>query len=514
MATGGTTLGKYKVPRRPITGDPRMDAGIYSGIDISNPFPDMPKSYGDLVGSVNYAVGAENKARTDYTNFRKNIAQMLQSRPSTPFSTPSTAPVGPAQGGLGAGPDGFSLVNVSKDPSGDFDRINRSLLGRAASFQPDYSAARSANADTISSLADGSYRDLQSANRSDAQSLIGKFRALQPLLNTQTSAQSGAIDRVYLGKDDPGSLAAELSANTQAAADAERRLSDRAIRNALFQARLGSAGGTGSGYVNAQVGDAVGRIAAETAARTADRRRQDTAALLSAQERNLGRTQDLNVTNVMRDRIPIDLRNDLLDREARQAAQRLAAIGQGVTIDQLTDELSTVGRQLGLSSQALQNYLASNFLGVRKEGENYPLFVSGAPGRPSPRSYYPDYTPGNDYIGGYQPRQGATRTKADQLYYAQTGKWPDQDQFLNDELYAYYQQVANQQPRYPSAPKTPASGGGYIGQPDGSYDIIGNFDYGSQDTFRNSPQLYYGGYDADRTADLQNYYEYPEDYDY
>lgn len=390
---GGVTLAR----RRPLTGDPRLDADIYSDIQRRNPFPaNSPSYYGSIAG-MNWQLGQEGQARQTTQQFRQNLSQMLQNRGTSggpfagsPFSIPS--PVGtPA-----TPTNPFGLVSVSKDPSGRFDRINNALLGRVEGFQPNYDPVRSSSQSTVSALTDQSYDANQAANRGDTQTLIDKFRSIQPLLNTQTTAQTGAIDRVY-----DGGLKTEFAQNTQNAADAERRLAGRAIQNALFQNRLGSAGGAGSGYANAQAADAVGRISAETAARDADRRRQDTAALLAAQERNLGRTQDLNTQNVLRERIPVEARNSLLDNEARQASQRLAAMGQAVTIDQLTDELTTVGRQLGLSSQALQNYLASNFLGVNRVGDDYPLYISGMPSRSSPQSYNPD--PG--YVGpqGQQP---------------------------------------------------------------------------------------------------------------
>lgn len=359
-----------------------------------------PTSYGDFVKGVNNRIAEANKYKNFIANFRSNLGKNLS---GGNFSTTGFTPVmGPenAPTSTSAPPDDdiFSLVNVSKDPSGRFDNINRSLLDKVANFKPNYSQVRSATSGALDKLS-GAQADVD-ANRADTNSLIAKFNALSPTLDAQVNQQTSALDRVY-----SGGLKDEFAANTEAARNAERRAADLATRQALFQNRLGGAGGAGSSYARAQLADATGRIGVETAARDADRRRQDTAALLAAQERNLGRTQDLATTNLMRQNIPIDARSRVLDQEVNLALKRLGAAGQAASIDQLTDELSTVGRQLGLTGQALQNYLATNFFGINKQGDDYPLYITGGVGGSRPQSYFPnqgDYGDGGGSGGDYR----------------------------------------------------------------------------------------------------------------
>lgn len=404
--TGGTAMGSAvgtltRALRRPITGDQRVDANLYQGIDITNPFgrgPGNPMTYGALVRQVNYGLGQANNLRNMVSNFRSNLGQ---GGAGGAFGT-TGAPFSPALGNqamtaptaASAPSDLFSLVNVSKDPSGQFDRVNRGLLSQVENFRPDYSAERGATSDVLNKLS-GSQADVD-ANRADTNSLIAKFNALSPTLDQQTLDQTNQLNRVY----DPNGLKAEFAANTEAARNAERQASDLAMRRAIFQNRLASPEGTNSSYGRAQLADATGRIAVETAARDADRRRQDTASLLSAQERNLGRVQDLNTANLMRGNIPIEARSRVLDQEVNLAMRRLQAAGQAVNINQLTDQLSTVGRQLGMTGQALQNYLATNFFGVQKQGDDYPLYITGGGGGGGVRPYFSDSGGGGDNYGG------------------------------------------------------------------------------------------------------------------
>ncbi len=351
-----------------------------------------PTSYNDFVNGVNSRITEANKYKTLVNNFRSNLASKLNGgafSSTAPFSSVIQGdPNAPTS--TSSDEDIFSLVDVNKDPSGRFDNINKSLLDKVADFKPNYGQIRNTSADALSKL-NLAQSDVD-ANRNDTNSLIDKFNALSPILDAQTKTQTDTLNRVY----DPNGLKKELSDNTTYARDAERRIADRSMRMAQLQNRLGGAGGMSSSYGNAQLADATGRIGAETAARDADRRRQDTAALLAAQERNLGRVQDLNEKNLLRSNIPIDARTRILDQEVNLAVKRLAAAGQAASIEQLTDELTTVGRQLGLTGQALQNYLATHFFGVKKEGDDYPLLITGGNNGSRPQAYYPN-SPGGSY---------------------------------------------------------------------------------------------------------------------
>jgi hypothetical protein len=481
----GETVGTLsRARRRPITGNVMVDADLYTGINKNNPFGQGdPQSYNELVNQVGWGLNQANNLRSLVSNFQSRLGvgggtgAFSAGGPFAPVMNPATtAPTSASAGGNNL----FSLVNVSKDPSGQFDKINRGLLDKVADFKNDYSQVRGTSSGALEklNLAQG---DID-ANRQDTNSLIDKFNALSPILDTQTSAQTSALNRVY----DPNGLKAELRSNTEAARLAELAAADRASRQALFQNRLNSAGGAGSSYAQAQLADAMGRIGTEVAARDADRRRQDTAALLGAQERNLGRVQDLNVANLMRGNIPIDARSRILDQEVNLAIRRLGAAGQAASIDQLTDELSTVGRQLGLTGQALQNYLATNFFGIQKQGDDYPLYISGGSSRATPNAYFPQPDYGDD--GAFMnPRAGQPQDP--------TPSWVDRLRASQG-----WQRDANGNYTINTRPPN---------YRDFTYNLPNNFtDYGNP----RSP-LYSPGYQgADNTRLLQDYYENPENY--
>ncbi len=440
-----------------------------------------PTSYGELFKNVNAKRQNAAKYQLFADNFRQRLGQGLAGGNFattglnfSPVMNPGTTAPTTASTNQN---DLFSLLQVSKDPSGRFDNVNRNLLDKVADFKPDYSQVRSATSGALDKLG-GAQADVD-ANRADTNSLIAKFNALSPTLDKQVADQTNALDRVY-----SGGLKSELAANTEFARNAERRAADLAMRQAIFQNRLASPGGTNSSYGRAQLADATGRIGIETAARDADRRRQDTSYLLGAQERNLGRTQDLATTNLMRSNIPIEARSRILDQEVNLALRRLGAAGQAASIDQLTDELSTVGRQLGMTGQALQNYLATNFFGVQKQGQDYPLYVSDFAGGNRPQAYYPNQGGYGD--DGFQQPPGPSN--------GGIPKW------VNDlRRRQGWQQDAQ---------------GNYTRQgtrPAGTYNLPNDFDdYGDP-----SSPVYYPGYSNYQPGEvdfLQDYYQNPEKY--
>jgi hypothetical protein len=444
-----------------------------------------PTSYGELFKNVNAKRQNAAKYKLFADQFRQRLGQNLSGGAFSttgggfsPAMNPGTT--APTQTSPGSN-DLFSLLQVSKDPSGRFDNVNRSLLDKVASFKPNYGQIRNTSASAMDklNLAQGDV----DANRADTDNLIAKFNALSPALDKQTSDQTNALNRVY-----DGGLKGEFAANTEAARNAERRAADLAMRQALFQNRLGSTGGASSSYGKAQLADATGRIAIETAARDADRRRQDTAALLGAQERNLGRVQDLNEKNLLRSNIPIDARSRILDQEVNLALKRLGAAGQAASIEQMTDELSTVGRQLGMTGQALQNYLATNFFGVQKQGQDYPLYISDFGGGPRPQPYFP-----NQGGGGYGDNGGGFG-----------GPDPNKPPGIPDWVNKLR---AGQGWRKDASGNYTQPGS----RPPGSYNLPNDFDdYGDP----NSPLYYpdYNNYQPGEVDFLQDYYENPERY--
>lgn len=456
-----------------------------------------PTSFSQLFKDVNAKRQEAAKYQQFVTNFRNRLGQNLGGGAFSTTGGGFSPAVNPGASAPTAATPGandlFSLVSVSKDPSGRFDQVNRGLLDRVANFKNDYSQVRGAASGALDKL--GAAQGDIDANRQDTNSLIAKFQALTPILDTQTQTQTAALDRVY----NPNGLKAEFAANTEAARVAEAAAAQRAMRQALFQNRMGSAGGAGSSYAQAQLADATGRIGTEIAARDADRRRQDTAALLGAQERNLGRVQDLNVANLMRGNIPVDARSRILDQEVNLALRRLGAAGQVASIDQLTDELSTVGRQMGLTSQALQNYLATNFFGVQKQGDDYPMYISGGGyGGPGPRAYY-SQQPGYEDGGFINPNGGNGAQDP-------TPKWVDRlraQQGWRRDANGNYTLPGNR-PVYTDNSNTSGYSGGYSADPyaEGNYNMIGNYDYSQPGP------LYYPGFDDLSRTDRLNMEDY------
>lgn len=324
-------------------------------------------------------------------NDSRNAYASLFSSRNSPWSATPSAPSTAAKS------NPFSLVKLSKDPTGAYDKANSDYLSNISSAHPDYAKVRGQIQSFLDSNNDNLASD-QSAVRADTDSLISKFRGAQPNMDAETSAQTGQLNRYYLDENDPNSIASLLAGKNKSLTAAESRASSRAAAMAGLQARLAGAGGNSS-YTNAQLMDTNRRIAENAAIRSGERSRADTSYVLDAQGRYAGKPQELETANVLRSNIPIEARNALIDQQSRQIAGRMANAGQAVNIDQLTDPLAIQGRKLGLTGQALQQYLAGNFLGVEKQGVDTNLNI------PSYIPRYASHSPIGNFNsgGGYEP---------------------------------------------------------------------------------------------------------------
>lgn len=363
---------------------------------------------------------------------------------ASPFSFGGGTTPGPGQSPKANPSDPFNLVKVSKDPTGRYDAANTNALDSIQNFKPDYGNVR----DQIRGFLNSNNSTFASDSadlRTRTGDLVNNYDKNKGLMDKQTADQSGALDKFYLDDYDPNSVASKLRGQNTALTLAEKSQANRAAQQALLRSRL-SGVGTGSSYANAQAADLAGSIAERAAIRSGERTRDDSRYVLDKQGALAGRSQDIETQNLLRSNIPVEAIKSMIDSQARQVSDRLRNAGQAVTIDQLTDELSTTGRKLGLTGQALQQYLAQNFLGVEKDGADYPLNIANY----VPRRLASSPLPGPSYRGKGtsdvldqsiydrpkdRPAPAKVRTPAEEAYRKATGFYPEEDELFSPEMW-------------------------------------------------------------------------------
>lgn len=373
-------------------------------------------------------------AGINYDKTTRAIADYLRSLPSA-GGQPSTAT---ASSGAGAIPSSIGPINPLKlDKGGGFDQFSQDALARIKSATPDYTDVRSRIAAALTPTAD------EQATRADTEALIARYRAAAPGLTATTQTQADTLGRVFLPDNDPGSLAAQLATSRAHAKSAERAAARQAGLQALLQFNIRNSVEGTSSTNTAQLADLQARNAVDVAARSAERERADIGNVLSAQERIAGRPQDLITSDVLSGQIPIQARTQMLDTQARLAASRLQNLGIEVNLNNLTDQLTTIGRQLGLSSAALQQYLAANFLGVNSPSQpiTFPQIGGGGGGGSGPNYFVPQapFQPSSRIVTSPSPAP-RQRTPAEEIYGQNAGVYPDQDSSYSPELYRFAQQ--------------------------------------------------------------------------
>jgi hypothetical protein len=417
---------------------------------------------------------------------------------STPLGTPGTQTNPNNQ---------YSLLKLSKDPSGRYDNLNGQALDSIDKFNPDYSNYRNSIKSFLNDNDEKSYQSDRSDIRNSTNDYISRIQSQTPVIEGQTAKQSAALDRYYLDQNDLNSVYAQLGRQNQALTFNEKRLANRAAGQAMLKSRLANAGGGNSSYANAQLADLSGQIAERAAVRGSERSREDTNNVLGAQQRLAGRSQEMMRKDLELHQLPTEAKEQLLANVARSTAARLQNTGQAVTIDQLTDALSATGRKLGLTGQALQNYLAQNFFGVNKQGQDYPLVLNDY----NPRGFNgPGGYGGGGGNGGYQRPQDSSVGSLD---------WIKQQRMKERYQNGTTDNLSNGGDGWgiTGDPQTGNFSGSLNGDRvnahDGIYDLNNDFSsYGDPRIKNFAPALYRPGYDAAKNASLNNYYENPEDY--
>lgn len=374
-------------------------------------------------------------AGVNYDRATAAMADYLRSFGAQPTTTASSGGAVPSS----IGP--INLLKVSK--GGGFDEYSQNALARISGATPNYGDISSRINTALTPSAD------EQANRADTEALIARYRAAAPGLTATTQGQADTLNLAFAPESDPNSLAGRLAANRVRARGAERQAARQAGSQALLAYQFRNATEGTSSTNAALLADLTARNAVDIAARSAERERADIGNVLSAQERIAGRPQDLVTSDILSGQIPIQARRQLIEEQVRLAASRLQNLGIEVNLRTLTDELTTLGRQLGLSGQALQQYLAANFTGLdtpsqglifprigggtseperyggpngqnRQGGGNPPPYLPPAP----PPNYW---TPDSDasLIHQAQARAGLTSDDVAAM----------QDYFLNPELY-------------------------------------------------------------------------------
>lgn len=396
-----------------------------------SPDTQVAQNWGDALRGIDW----ENTQRKN----RANLAAGFQFKPGQPFGSGSqTTQPTPA--------NPFSLVKLSKDPSGRFDALNNQATSTISNFKPDYTDYRTQIQNFLNSN-DANFNSDQASIRGNTNDLIDSYNRGKGALDEQTQQQVNNVGRYYADASDPNSIASMLKSQARQGFLAELRQGNRATNQAILRNNLRGEGGTSS--YDAAIAGSIGAANRDKALENlAARNREDTRYVLNQQNQLLGKPQELEVANILRSKIPIEARQALIDSEARNIGNRLSNVGQAANLNQLTDALTTEGRRLGLTGQALRQYLDANFLEVQKQGDaNYPLDIAYNTGRrfipppnygapynsspynesPSGRSPVDRTTTEGTSPYGYLPRAKPGRSQAEEYYKSITGFYPDQD---------------------------------------------------------------------------------------
>lgn len=259
--------------------------------------------------------------------------------------------------------------------------------------------------------------------------------------------ESGAIGEVY-GKG-PSGLGSQLKALSDARKLAVTTAAQRAIGTSLARNNASRMLGGDSSYLDALLADSVGGIGADAAREKADLDRANLLAVKDAQARLLGSRGNLLDKLLTRPLLPIEAGQRLAGNELAQLGT-LGNLSNLNTFFQLDSPDQLLARRLGLLGDVGRLDLANNFYGLKKPYEGSTSGLLPVPtGFPSSGGgfNFPNldlFSGGNAYSPGLpttrsssnpnlQPRDSAAR----EIYYRQSGVYPDQDPNFSPELWQF-----------------------------------------------------------------------------
>lgn len=488
---------------RPITGDPRRDADIYSGIASRNPYPAMAKNYGDLVSGVNWSLGQENQQRSMHNAMRDPNFLFTLTRggggpfaPINPLGNPTTTTTS-----TGASPGNpFSSLNNVKNPN--IQSALDSILGgiRNLSSDPTQNTnvvkANIKSPEIASRLAGSLNRfdvDVNDSRQSFAD-FTKNFLATQPQVKQALDQESGAIGEIY--DSGPSGLKGQLDKIARDRAIAVRQAAQRSIGNVVRNNNLSRLTSGDSSYLDQQLLDTVSGVNVDEARQRADLDRSNLLGVKDAQTRMAGVRQKLVDDYVRRMLLPIEARQRMGAGEINQLGS-LGQLDAANTFYQMDNPEMLLARKLGLLGDATQLDQANNFYGLQRPYQpdtsgmmGVPRFRGGGGGSdPGMGDYYfPDFSLSQPSIpnprsapprvGMWPGMSGADRSA--EMYMQESGFNPSSDPNFSPELWNWAQGNAGTNPRSMPLPAGYYDPGGPGWTPPG-YDSRSTFDINPAD---------------------------------
>lgn len=338
------------------------------------------------------------------------------------------------------------------------------------------------------SAAGGRFNADVTANRQSLEDFTKNYLAANGQAKNYTDQETNAIGNIYGQANDPNSMAYNLAKIRKDKELAMNREAQNTLRSAMARSKMNSLMGVNDSSVDAAMADAASRIGASTAGNIADQNRNDYMSVMGAQTSMAGRRGALLDDYLKRSLVPANMRMQMGAGELGQLGQ-IGQMNNANNVYTMDSQDQMLSRKLGLLGQYSDLDLKNNFYGLRKpySPNNDGYYISdpgGRGGMGNPASFNPGL---NGYNTFNQPQQG--------------GGLPP---------WAQAQRQQQARTMFPMRPgMNNGSGSGLMGNPDGSYDLSGNFNWGDP----NIPSdLRQPGWNPNNVAALQDYYENPENY--
>lgn len=368
--------------RNPITGFPSIDAGVYSGLDRTSPFPASTDiygtrvhgSYGNLQNAVNWQRQQAARMREGFQNTLRNIG-IRPITANTPFSFSPIQPLNPpaqvADQTSQASPtdNPYQTVSNVKNPAIQ-EAINRSLTSinglNADPTRNTTTVHRNVRNPAIEQRVQDMLARYDADVGNNAQS-VADFAA--SILGSQADQRRradqeiGSLDEIYSGK-----FAGDLQRINDQRKISMRSGTNTAINRALRQNNLARMVGGDSSYLDALRAGRVGSIMEDEAIRQSELDRANLMAVRDMQNKQVG-TRNRLLDDVLRRPL------DIIDARQRTAGNDIANFGNISNIDNANSLYTTdspeamLSRRLDLLRGTSALDQANMFYGLRSPSD-------------------------------------------------------------------------------------------------------------------------------------------------
>lgn len=442
--------------RRPITGDPRLDADTWSNILRGG--PRYAQTYGGLQSEVARIGGAEAQAR-QASNMTRG-GGMFPGLPSGggQFSTFRGIPGG---AGVPTSPTNpFTTISNVKNPSiqSAIDSMLNGVRGLSSDPNTNLNVVRAnTKSQAIGSQIAGATNRFEADVNDSRQSFtdfVNAFRSSLPQAQANLESDTGALDEFY--DNGPAGVRGQLDRMAQDRATATTQAARRAMQMSQARNNFNRLVGGNSSYLDRQLNDSMGDISTRAVGERADLQRNNLLTVKDAQARLSGQRNTLLDSYLQRFLTPAFARQQLAGNELGQLGQ-LTNLDQANNFYQLDSPEQMMLRRLGILGGISNLDQSNNFYGVQRPYEQdiggYRP-VGGGRGGGSPSYSLPNFS---DYDLGYsgQPNIGPSRlpngipswveSERNRTGFGDVGMWPGMSS--SDRAAAEYQQVSGANPR-------------------------------------------------------------------